>query len=62
MYIGSSVGSVDVNLVFCLDPQFSTCSCHDVVSDRESVCRELDQVVIYVDIIPNESYYAPDIC
>ena len=46
MLLGSSVGSKDVNLVFYLDPQFSTCSCHDVVDDRESVCRELDQVVV----------------
>ena len=48
MYLGSSVGSVDVNLVFYLDPQFSTCSCHDVVSERESVCREFDQVDIII--------------
>ena len=46
MQLGSRIRSEDVNLVFYLDPQFSTCSCHDVFDDRELVCRELDQVVV----------------
>ena len=46
MFLGSSVRSVEVNLVFHLDSQFSICSCHDIVGGRESVSCELDQVVV----------------